>query len=304
MLSFMAMATIGNLDFRSYVEARRARRPPEEEGRDDAHAYAYVSDRRTRKAFATAKPVELAVAAGVRLLRKVGRNELLGTAVRVGPKQFPRVHALVSECAETLGIAAPVVYIRNNPTLNAYTFGTNEDSFILVHSALIDHFDDDELKSVIGHECGHVHNDHVVYLTAMHYLRSVVGMLLPWVSGPAMLALSGWSRRAEVTCDRAGALCAGSIEHSTRALAKLALGSTKLYDQFNMEAFLEQYQEGQDGVGKFTEVLASHPWLPKRVMALRAFAESSLYRQHIGLKGGKTMDAVDEKVHEVIKVLG
>ena len=167
-----------------------------------------------------------------------------------------------------------------------------------------DHFDDDELKSVIGHECGHIHNDHVVYLTAMHYLRTMAGMFLPWIAGPAMLALSGWSRRAEITCDRAGALCAGSIDHSTRALAKLALGSTKLYEQFNMDAFLDQYQEGQDGVGKFTEVMASHPWLPKRVMALRVFAESSLYRQHIGLEGGKTMDSIDEKVHDVIKVLG
>ena len=298
------MATVGNLDFKSYVGAKRAKRAVEDNGRGDEHAYAYISDRNTRKAFATAKPVELAVAAGVRILRKVGKNELLGTSVRVGPEQFPRVHKITQECAETLGIAAPTVYIRNNPTLNAYTFGTNEDSFIMVNSALIDHFDDDELKSVIGHECGHVHNDHVVYLTAMHYLRTVLGVLMPWFGAPAMLALSSWSRRAEITCDRAGALCAGSIDHSTRALAKLALGSTKLYEQFNMDAFLEQYEEGQEGVGKFTEVTASHPWLPKRVMALRVFAESELYRKHVGLDGGLSMDDTDEKVHSVIKVLG
>ena len=168
----------------------------------------------------------------------------------------------------------------------------------------MDHFSDQELKSVIGHECGHVHNDHVVYLTALHYLRTMAGMFLPWIVAPAMLALSGWSRRAEITCDRAGALCCNDVEVSTRALAKLALGSTKLYEELNLEAFLDQYEEGQAGVGKFTEISSSHPWLPKRVKALRVFAESKLYRDAVGLDGGLSMEEIDEKVHEVIKVLG
>jgi Zn-dependent protease with chaperone function len=119
-----------------------------------------------------------------------------------------------------------------------------------------------------------------------------------------MLALSGWSRRAEITCDRAGLLCSSDVDVSMRALAKLALGSVKLYEEFNLEAYLEQYDEGQDGIGKITEITASHPWLPKRVKALRAFAESRLYRAHIGQRGGITMDEVDEQVHGIIKVLG
>ena len=61
------MATVGNLDFRSFVDAKRAKRAAEKDGRSDEHAYAYISDRHTRKAFHTAKPVELAVAAGVRI---------------------------------------------------------------------------------------------------------------------------------------------------------------------------------------------------------------------------------------------
>jgi Zn-dependent protease with chaperone function len=175
----------------------------------------------------------------------------------------------------------------------------------MVHSALIDHMTDDELLSVIGHECGHIHNSHVVYLTALHYLTRMAAQYVRWLAAPAMLALSGWSRRAEVTCDRAGLLCAGSLDASTRALTKLALGSRKLYDELNVEAFLEQHEEGGDGIGRFAEINASHPWLPKRVLALRAFAGSELYRKHAGLgDGGDTMEAVDEKVHEIIKIWG
>jgi Zn-dependent protease with chaperone function len=297
------MAQVGALDFKQFVEGRKGERAGGSEG--GGHAYSYVSDRNTRMAFDKMKPVELAVTAAVRLFKSVGKNELLGHAVKVGPNQFPRVHNLAVRCSETLGIAVPTMYIVNNPTANAATYGTNDDSFIMIHSGLVDHFSDEELLSVIGHECGHIHNSHVVYLTAMHYLMRMASMFVRWIVAPAMLALSGWSRRAEITCDRAGMLCSRSLDVSTRALAKLALGSTKLYEQLNMEAFLDQYEEGKDGIGRFAEITASHPWLPKRVMALRTFAESEIYRKHVGLgEGGLTMEQVDEKVHGIIKIVG
>jgi Zn-dependent protease with chaperone function len=297
------MAQVGSLDFKGFIEGRKGQRAGGADG--GGHAYAYVSDRNTRLAFEKMKPVEVAVAASVRFFKSVGKAELLGQAVKVGPNQFPRVHALTARCADTLGIATPTVYIVNSPTLNAATYGTNDDAFILVHSALIDHFTDDELMNVIGHECGHIHNSHVVYLTAMHYLARMASLFVRWVVAPALLALNGWSRRAEVTCDRAGLLCCKSLDVSTRTFAKLALGSTKLYSELNMDAFLAQYEESRESVGRFRELLASHPWLPKRVMALRTFAESELYRKHIGAgEGGLAMEQVDEKVHEIIKILG
>lgn len=297
------MARAPELGFREFIDQRKGLRAGGADG--EGVAYAYASDKATRKTFDTLKPVELAVTAAVRMFQTVGKNELLGHAVKVGPKQFPRIHGMVVKCAETLGITPPTLYIVNSPVPNAATFGTNDDSFIMVHSALIDHMTDDELMSVIGHECGHIHNSHVVYLTAMHYLTRMASQYVRWLAGPAMLALSGWSRRAEVTCDRAGLLCAGSLDSSTRALAKLALGSKRLYDELNIEAFLEQHKEGGDGIGRFAEMNASHPWLPKRVLALRAFAGSELFRKHARLgDGGDTMETVDEKVHEIIKVWG
>src|SRR4029079_14124755 len=164
---------------------------------------------------------------------------------------FPRIHGLVRQCSDTLHIPIPTVYIINNPTLNAATYGTTEDAFIMVHSALIDHFSDEELLTVIGHECGHIHNQHVVYLTALYYLTHAAGAMLKmvgWMLEPALIALRSWSRRAEITSDRAGMLCSKDEVVTARALAKLALGSHKLYDEFNLEAFLEQYEEGKNDV--------------------------------------------------------
>jgi Zn-dependent protease with chaperone function len=297
------MAQIGTLDFRSFVDSRKGARAGGSEG--TGHAYAYASDHTTRQAFEKMKPVEIAVRAAVRMFKTAGKGQLLGQAVKVGPTQFPRVHDLARQCAQELGIAMPSIYIASSPVLNAGTYGTNDDSFIVVHSALVDSFTDEELLSVIGHECGHIHNNHVVYLTAMHFLRVMASVFVKWIVAPAMLALKAWSRRAEITCDRAGLLCSKNLDTSTRALTKLAIGSSKLYEELNMEAFLDQYEEGKDDPGKYVELQASHPWIPKRVMALRAFAESELYRTHAGLgAGGLDMAEVDKKVHDIIKIWG
>ncbi len=297
------MAQIGTLDFRSFVDSRKGARAGGSEG--TGHAYAYASDHTTRQAFEKMKPVEIAVRAAVRMFKTAGKGQLLGQAVKVGPTQFPRVHDLARQCAQELGIAMPSIYIASSPVLNAGTYGTNDDSFIVVHSALVDQFTDEELLSVLGHECGHIHNNHVVYLTAMHYLRFMASIFVRWIVAPAMIALNAWSRRAEITCDRAGLLCSKSLDVSTRSLTKLALGSPKLFAELNIDAFLDQYEEGKADAGRYAELHASHPWIPKRILALRAFAESELYRTHAGLgAGGLSMQDVDTKVHEIIKIWG
>ena len=295
------MATAPQLDFEAYV----ARKKSEHGTAPDASAgpaYAYRLDHQTRRAFETVKPVELAINSTVRMWKDVWRNQLLGSAVRVSDRQFPRIQRVAETCADTLQIPTPQIYIVSNPTLNAATFGTSEESFIMVHSALVDHYTEEELLTVIGHECGHIHNSHVVYLTALHFLTRIAGAFTKWITQPAVMALLAWSRRAEITCDRAGMLCSKSDAASARALTKLALGSRKLHEEFNLDAFLEQYQEGKEGLGRHMEAFASHPYLPKRVLAMRVFAESELYRRALGdPSAGLSMTEVDDRVAALLK---
>jgi Zn-dependent protease with chaperone function len=121
---------------------------------------------------------------------------------------------------------------------------------------------------------------------------------------PAQLALSAWSRRAEITCDRGGLLVVKDLNVSMKGLMKLALGSQKLYEQLDLDAYLEQYDDGKVGVGRVAELFASHPYVPKRVQALRTFAETALYRKAAGLgEGGISMEECDARVHDIIKVV-
>lgn len=294
------MADAPTLDFEGFVARKRAERTGSlAHGEND---YSFVLDRESRATVESARPIQLAVASTVRMWKQVWRGQLLGSAVRVSDRQFPRIQGLTRECAEQLGIQTPQVYIVNNPTLNAGTYGTEEESFILVHSALVDHYSDEELRTVLGHECGHIHNAHVVYLTTLHYLKMIAAAFLPWIVYPATIPLNELSRRAEITCDRAGMLCAKNEQVAARALTKLVLGSRKLYDEFNLDAFLEQYEEGKDSIGRYMEALATHPYLPKRVLAMRVFAQSQLYRKTAGSgEGGLTMTEVDDRVKALLK---
>lgn len=290
-----------DFDFTRYVDERRGRAW----GGPRGARYAYSADMAMLQAFRRMRPVELAAAATVRMYKDVLKNRYLGTTARVGPRQFPRMHGLVQECADALGVPAPTVYVANSPVMNAYTYGTDEDSFIVIHSALIDHFEEDELKFVIGHETGHIQNKHVVYGTVLHLMKSTAAVFLKWIVPPAEMALQAWFRRAEITCDRAGLLCCRDSAAATRSFLKLACGSRKLYDELDLDSYLEQLEEANRSYGRFLEAFASHPYLPKRIEALRVFENSELYRQALGLDGGGlSMEEVDRRTTDIIRITG
>jgi Zn-dependent protease with chaperone function len=295
------MAQAPQLDFDGFVARKKSDRSTGGIA-TTGHEYTYTFDRQSRVAFESTKPVAYAVEASVRLFKQMGKHQLLGNAVRVSERQFPRIHRITQTACDTLQIAMPQVFVVSSPVFNAGTLGTNEDSFMIVHSALIDQYTDEELLTVIGHECGHIHNSHVSYLTALHYLTYMAGMFVPWILQPALIALRTWSRRAEITCDRAGMLVSKDPLAAERAITKLAVGSRKLYEEFNLDAFLEQHEEGNQGIGKYMEVFATHPWLPKRVLAMRVFGESQLFQKAMGKPAtGLTMSEVDSRVAALLK---
>jgi tetratricopeptide (TPR) repeat protein len=55
-----------------------------------------------------------------------------------------------------------------------------------------------------------------------------------------------WSRKAELSADRAGLLVTQNREDALRALGKLAVGSRKIADQINLEDLLQQAEEFEE----------------------------------------------------------
>lgn len=217
-------------------------------------------------------------------IEKVLRLQNLSSAVRVGPTQFPELHARHLATAARLGVdPAPPLYVRAGP-LNAFTSGV-EEPFIVVTSSMVNMTTPDELDFVIGHELGHIRCGHVLYNTVAQNLRllssaiPVVGQLLSAGLGVALLE---WSRKAELSCDRYGWLAVQDAEPGLRTMVKLAGAPFALYDQLSVDAFLAQYQDferlDRDALSFFYRLAAesqmTHPWLVERAFLLRAWVES------------------------------
>ena len=291
---------MSDFSFTQFVTDERAGRP----GRSDAARYAYSADVAMMRSFSRMSAVEHAASALVRTNKELLRGQLLGQGVKVGPRQFPSIYKIAEHCAKTLSVPVPQIYVMNSPVVNAYTFGTEDQSFIVLHSALVDSLSPSELTFVIGHETGHIQNKHVVYGTVLILLTQMASAFAGFFVEPVLLPLRAWFRRAEITCDRAGLLCSKDVEAGTKSFMKLAIGSSRLFAEMDVDAYVEQLEESRATIGRYLEAFATHPYLPKRIAALRAFAESEIYRASIGQAGGASIDDVDVKTSDIIRIDG
>jgi Zn-dependent protease with chaperone function len=290
------LATL-RLDFSGFLEARRRelRAHTSEGGISD---YAFGLDHTLRQRIAAVAParhlVRMLGATAGPIQRHLHRMEMIA----VGPQQFPEIYTLGESCARRLGIGIPQIFIAPTHDLAAYTFATDDVAPVAVLSAgLVDVLEPEQLLFVIGHECGHIHNLHGAYNTAVQnltnplakqILEQVVGLgvaldlvtsvghirlIAGAMTGALTMFFLNWSRSAEVTCDRAGLICCGRLEAAERALAVLATGGVASLRGINIDAYLQQLDQVRSSPARLLELFGSHPLIPKRIEALRVFAE-------------------------------
>ena len=180
------------------------------------------------------------------------RLSLLGSAVKVDERQFARLHRLLTDVGSTLDAAElPELYVSANPFLNASTIGMNKPTIVL-NSALVDLLDEEELRFVIGHELGHALSGHAVYQTLLQRLLVLSGVLGTIPLGGLgirviVAALFEWSRKAELSADRAGLLATQDPQVAFRVHMKLASGGH--LDDLDTTSFFAQgteYDESGD----------------------------------------------------------
>lgn len=289
-----------DFDFAKWLAVRRG--VMERAARDGA-AYAFSGERRFRRTLQLARPVTMALEATTRLWRDVARTELLGSAVKVSDQQYPRVWMAARAAGEALRVRPPVVFAAPTPSIKVKALGTEDSPHLIVNLEVAEKLDDTELVAAIGHELGHIQNGHIPYTTALHYLTSSAAFYVRWVVQPAIMTLQAWARRAEVTCDRAALLAARDEQKTLSALVKLELGFDK-ESSVDVEEYLRNPPDPKRGLGRFTEVFSSHPYLPRRVQMLKLFAGSALYAQVTGQDptGKPSVAEVDKQVTDLISV--
>ncbi len=207
-------------------------------------------------------------------------------AVRVSENQFGKVYSIYKECLRTLD--APEEYplfLSQTPLVNAGAYGMDKP-FIILNSGTVRLLEDDELAYVISHEIAHIMSDHVLYKTMTVLLINLANMGFPIVGLAAravLVALLEWSRKSELSCDRAGLLGVQDPEVVMRTMLKMAGGGTE-EGETNLQEFIiqaEEYRQGGDVADQVFKVLnllgRTHPFYVLRVAELRDWIEGGDY---------------------------
>jgi Zn-dependent protease with chaperone function len=214
------------------------------------------------------------------------RQAVLGSAVRLGQDQVPRIWVLEREVFHVLDLDdVPDLYLMQIPEANALTFGSGRPVIIL-NSELVRLLDGDGLRAVIAHEAAHVLSDHVLYQTALIILTRLGATALgPLASLPLLAirtALLEWFRAAELSCDRAAALVTRDPLAVCRALMTIAGGEA--VEELNLDAFMKQgleYDEKGSGLERLTRLFINlnitHPMTVRRTHQLLNWVRSGEY---------------------------
>lgn len=220
------------------------------------------------------------------------RLVFLGSGVRVDERQYARLHRLLAEVGAVLDAAElPEMYVVANPVFNATTIGMNKP-IIVLNSSLIELLDEEELRFVIGHELGHALSGHAVHQTILQRLIALSGLLLVVPLGGLgirliLAALMEWSRKAELSADRAGLLATQDPAVAFRTHMKLASGGhLEDLDQTSFFAQGAEYDATDDVRDSVLKLLLvetrSHPFAVVRASELRRWVDSGEYTAILG----------------------
>lgn len=225
---------------------------------------------------------------------------LMGNNIEVGPRQYSSLYQIMRDCLRDLDVSSePVLFVSQNPTVNAYALG-QERPCVVLSTALLDLMSEAELRAVIAHEVGHIKCGHATLtqmatwaITAASGLAEMTFGLSSLVSTGLILAFYEWLRKAELSADRATLLVMEEPKPVLQTMMKLSGGSSRYANELNLDEFLKQserYQQlDQDNLNQVYKfflynnvsqgVFLSHPFTVERVHYLREWSESDSYRQ-------------------------
>ena len=227
---------------------------------------------------------------------------------RITEKQVPKIHLMVKSICKKIGIDMPELYLCLDRTPNAYVIGA-EKYTIVVHSGLLECFEEDEIYAVLAHECGHIACKHGVYhtlgrlvlgggkigldeiagaMSGRGILGSIVGGVVSLIDNALELAMYQWYRASEFSADRVAAICCGDTKPVVETMMRLAGGTTNIGFEIDTDLFAAQadsYQEmvKEDKINKALEFMLTknetHPLLAVRASEIKKFGMTETFQK-------------------------
>jgi Zn-dependent protease with chaperone function len=209
-------------------------------------------------------------------------------AVQVGPRQFPRVHRAYEQVMGTLDVQTDIpIFVSQSPLFNAGAYGMDQP-FIVLNSGALDLLEDEELPALVGHEVGHVVSGHALYHTMLALIVAVGVRRLPVLADigllPIRLALLEWSRKSELSSDRAALLATQDVQVVLQLFLRSAGGVVARRSELDLDSYMEQVRkyEAEGGLSMLFKVLnlldATHPFHTARAGEIATWHDSAEYR--------------------------
>ncbi len=211
----------------------------------------------------------------------------MASSIRLSERQLPHIYRHLPPICQRMGIPEPEFYLQMSPSPNAWTFGDSR-IYITVTSSLVEMMSDEELDAIIAHECGHILCRHVLYHTVAQWISNGIASLgiLGKLAIPAEFALLYWSRKSELSADRAASIIT-SPEVVASTMARLSGGPKSLTSQIDLREWAAQADEYDriQNAGMWNKALQmsviaglSHPFSAVRVREILKWSESPQYQ--------------------------
>ena len=193
-------------------------------------------------------------------------GNIKGNGIKISETQFPEVYHLSKEIAGKMDLeATPDIYIiQSNGMLNAFATRFLGRSFVVLFSDIFElayKQGEAELAFIICHEFAHLKRKHV-----SRRILLFPSMFVPFLS-------QAYSRACEYTCDNFAAY--HQPAGAQNGLLILAIGK-ELYQKVNVQEYINQRKTDGGFWVRFSEMLSSHPDLPKRINSIQRCINSKI----------------------------
>ena len=268
-------------------------------------AYEHPADRAATAALQSIPMLDVVVRKLIEFgYERALRQVFLAGSVKLGPDQLPEAWAAHRAACARLDLpTVPDLYLTQFPVTNAAAIGA-ERPMVMVNSRTVEVLDEEELRTILGHEAGHILSDHTLYRTALMILLALGTRGLPMMAGLPLLAvkiaLLEWFRAAELSADRAATLVNRDPLVTSRTLMVIAGGAASR--KLNLDAFLKQaaeYEEWEPGWDKLTrlrvEIAQTHAFPVRRVSELMKWVRAGDYERVMRGEYVKRGDPIDAR---------
>ncbi|MDZ7721650.1 MAG: M48 family metallopeptidase [candidate division KSB1 bacterium] len=229
-----------------------------------------------------------------------------GRDFKITDKMAPKLYQICKEVRDALEFEEPIdFFVTNAPDINAaaiYRLEEEHRHLISLNSGLIERFNDQELRFVIGHEIGHL-------ISRSAELERIIQFVFPDENRMPLVLKNKiylWRKLAELSADRYGYIAAPDLQVCVSNFFKLSSGLDTTRIAFDLQSYFAETEKILQNYTYSSSIQDTfHPINPVRIKALKLFSESKLYHEldHNSEKPDEDLSGEIEKLIDLLMVM-